>query len=435
MKFTSTAHRRAAAGVASLVASAVLLAACSTSTPPPSDSGSAGGEPVTLTMWARSDDEGFLPDLVAAFNSSHNDAQIELTLVPADQVVQKYSVAASSGSGPDIVSVEIGTLPQFTTVGWLQDITDWVHGLDYADSLSPSHLNQASNGDAIYGVPLSADVSVLYWNKDLFKQAGLDPETAPSTWDEIYRDAEAVNALGNDTYGYFFSGACAGCMAFTMLPYVWAEGDDIFDNSGATAVPTFSGNNGLQDALTLYRSMVDGGLVPPEVQTENGSDQFGAFFSGKIGMFVQGTYPYAQLKENYPDINFGLAVVPSKDGSSGGSFVGGDDLALTNQVDPALGREVLGWFTNEGQTLLADKGILPTRSDLAKGAYIESDPRNAVFVDALTHGHTPKAGKVAPVLFDNTGPYGQLIQNGIFTHDSIPNALDKAQAGAEALLK
>ncbi|MDR1185886.1 MAG: sugar ABC transporter substrate-binding protein [Bifidobacteriaceae bacterium] len=390
---------------------------------------------MTLTMWSRADNEGYLPELIDQFNASHSDIKVELTLVPSNDVVQKYSVAATNDSGPDIVSVEIGTLPQFTTTGWLQDITDWVDGLDYRQALSPAHLEQAAVGESLYGVPLSADVSVLYWNKALFEQAGLDPDKAPATWDEIHEAAKAVTALGDDNYGYFFSGGCAGCMAFTGLPYVWAQGSDVFDNSGVEAVATFAGNQGIEDALEFYRSLDRDGLIPQTARTENGADQFGAFFSGKIGMFVQGTFPYAELKQSYPDVDFGLAVVPSKDGSTGASYVGGDDLALTAKAPTEAGLEVLRWLTTEGQQSLADKGILPIRSDLAEGDYVDLDPRNVVFVEALKVGHSPKASKCSAVLFDNTGPFGQLIQTGIFTDGSIPDALTEAQTTAEAALR
>ncbi len=57
----------------------------------------------TLQMWARADDVGFLPALVKSFNSTHSTLKIDLTLVPDAEVVQKYSLAASTGSGPDIV--------------------------------------------------------------------------------------------------------------------------------------------------------------------------------------------------------------------------------------------------------------------------------------------------------------------------------------------
>ena len=58
--------------------------------------------------------------------------------------------------------------------------------------------------DKIYGMPFSADASVLIWNKNLFEKAGLDPEKAPTSWDEIRKDAEAVAALGRRDLRFLF---------------------------------------------------------------------------------------------------------------------------------------------------------------------------------------------------------------------------------------
>jgi multiple sugar transport system substrate-binding protein len=453
---TTSRVRRSTIAVSTLTAGLFALTACSTSSgsgasSPASSasSGSGGGAPSaagvsttsgpavkakTLTMWARADDEGFLPGLISEFNAAHQDIQLKLTLIPDAQVVQKYSTAASSGSGPDLAAVEIGTIPQFTSTGWLQDITADVAALPYKSTLSPAHLTQGAVGDKNYAVPLTADVSVLYWNKTLFKKAGLNPDTAPATWADITKDAQAVRKLGGDTYGYFFSGGCGGCMGFTLLPYVWANGGEVLSNSSGKVSPTLSPNPALQSTLDFYRTLVKDDLVPSTAKTENGSNQFGQFFSGKIGMFVQGTYPYGQLKKSYPNVDFGITPVPSTDGSKSGSFAGGDDLGITKKADHALGVEVLKWFTDQAQQSLAKQGVLPIRSDIAAQYYVSQDPRNAVFVKALQVGHTPKAQKVAAVFFDNNGPFEGLIQSGIFGSGTIADAQAKAQTAAASVL-
>lgn len=423
-------RRRSATTAILLTASLLALAACSSS----SSDGSSSGGVKTLTMWARADDEGFLPGLVKEFNAAHPDIQLKLTLIPDAQVVQKYSTAASSGSGPNVAAVEIGTIPQFTSTGWLQDITSDVAALPYKNTLSPAHLKQGAVGDKQYAVPLTADVSVLYWNKTLFKKAGLDPEKAPANWADIQQDASAVRKLGGDTYGYFFSGGCGGCMAFTMLPYVWANGGEVLTTDGDKVTPTLSPNPQVENTLNLYRSLWNAGDVPQTAKTENGSNQFGQFFSGKIGMFVQGTYPFAQLKQKYPNVDFGITNVPSTDGSSSASFAGGDDIAITKGTDRTAGLTVLKWFLNEGQQSLAKQGILPVRSDIADKDYVSQDPRNKVFVKALEVGHTPKAQKVASVFFDNNGPFAGMLQAGIFGNGSITDAMSKAQSAAASAL-
>ena len=80
---------------------------------------------------------------------------------------------------------------------------------------------------ACIGVPLYADVSALFYNKDLFKKAGLDPTKPPTSLAEIRTYADKITALGGDTKGYYLPGNCAGCNIFTVGPLMWASGATI----------------------------------------------------------------------------------------------------------------------------------------------------------------------------------------------------------------
>ena len=76
----------------------------------------------------------------------------------------------------------------------------------------------------LYGVPLYADVSALFYNIDLFEKAGLDPKKPPTSLAELRQDADKITALGGDIKGYFLPGSCAGCNIFTVGPLMWASG-------------------------------------------------------------------------------------------------------------------------------------------------------------------------------------------------------------------
>ncbi|HEX3752633.1 MAG TPA: sugar ABC transporter substrate-binding protein [Streptosporangiaceae bacterium] len=422
-----------AAGATAVAMGVLAAAACSSGGSGSGSSSSSSGKQ-TLQMWARADDAAFLPTLVKAFNNSHPNIKIQLTLVPDAQVVQKYSQAASGGSGPDLVSTEIGTMATFTPTGWYQDITSTVDGLSYKKDLSPAHLGQATYNGKIYGMPFTADVSVLYYNKTLFTKAGLNPNDPPKTWAQIETDATTIRSkLGGSYYGYFFSGACAGCMAFTMLPYMWADGGNILKQTSAVGTPTLSPNPALEKTLAFYRSMWKSGAVAPTAKTENGTNQFGAFYSGKIGMFVQGTYPFSVLKNQYKNVDFGIELIPSTDGGTNASYAGGDNLSITKNAKPGA-KTALLWFESTGEKMLASQGVLPTRSDIADATYAKQDPRQAVFVQALAVGRTPKSTKASPVLFDNTGPFNSLIQNAIFGTGSVTSAMSSAQPSASSLM-
>ena len=79
----------------------------------------------------------------------------------------------------------------------------------------------------LYGVPLYADVSALFYNKDLFEKAGLDPTKPPTSLAELREYADKITALGGDVKGYFLPGSCAGCNIFTVGPLMWASGATI----------------------------------------------------------------------------------------------------------------------------------------------------------------------------------------------------------------
>ena len=144
----------------------------------------AGQAEQTLTMWARSSSEAFMPPLVEAFNKTH-DVQIDLQIVPSNDMVQKYGIAAAGGSAPDLVALDLVYTTAFALAGQLEDRTDLANSLPYFDQLSKAHVGAATYEGRIYGLPMSADASVLLWNKKLFREAGLDgfyEPTARSRW-------------------------------------------------------------------------------------------------------------------------------------------------------------------------------------------------------------------------------------------------------------
>ncbi|MGE0284112.1 MAG: sugar ABC transporter substrate-binding protein, partial [Rhizobiaceae bacterium] len=325
----------------------------------------------TATVWVRTDGANFMPKIVEAFNKSHEN-QIKVDLIPSAEIIQKYGTSVAGGTAPDGLSLDLIYTPAFSASGQLEDITDWAKALPYFASLSPAHVKTGSYQDRIYGVPFSADSSVLIWNKKLFKQAGLDPEKGPTTWAEVEAYAEKVNALGGDVKGYYFSGNCPGCNIFTFTPLVWASGGDILSDDGAKATLD---NPKLREAIDFYRSMIKKGLVPEGAQSDTGSNFFAAFAGGKIGLNPLGSFAIGALNTQYPDIEYGITFIPGKDGGWS-SFAGGDNFVVTKGTPKlAVLKEFLEFaYSLEGQTILAKYGSLPVRGDIAKEALKDLDP-------------------------------------------------------------
>ena len=276
-------------GVAAAVASVAMLAtACGGGGSSGGGTGqSGGGEPSgTITIWARDSEQGFMPQLVALYNKSHK-VQAKVTIIPGASFVQKLGTAASSGSGPDVSSIDLVFAPYFASAGALEDITELANSLPYKDAMSPSHRKQSTFEDKTYALPFTAEASAMYYNKDLFKKAGLDPNKPPTTFAEIRADAKKVTALGGDYHGFTFAGACGGCNVFEFTPHVWASGGDVLSADGKKATLD---SPQVTDGLQLYRDMWTDGSIPSAAKNDAGTQQVPLFTSGKVGMTPLGAF-------------------------------------------------------------------------------------------------------------------------------------------------
>jgi multiple sugar transport system substrate-binding protein len=383
-----------------------------------------------LTMWSRSSSEAFMPTLVKAFNAAHK-TQIELQIVPNSEMVQKYAISAAGGSAPDLLSLDLVYTPAFAASGQLEDLTDLIKGFPFFDSLSKAHLGAGSYEGRIYGVPMSADASVMLWNKRLFKQAGLDPDKGPTNWAEIEDYAGKVNALGGDIRGFYFSGACGGCNAFTFMPLVWASGGEILADGAKRATLN---TPQMRDAVALYRGLVAKGYVPESARTDPGANFFGGFATDRIGMSPIGAFAIGSLVKNYPKVEFGVTFLPGKTGGKA-SFAGGDNFVVTagRKNLPAV-REFLTFvYSLEGQTLLARLGSLPTRGDIAAEAVKSLDERYLIATEAMKIGRTPSSPVYNDMINSSTGPWKQML-NEVFFGNDVEGSLVKAEKTMQSII-
>jgi multiple sugar transport system substrate-binding protein len=391
----------------------------------------AAQDAVTLQMWSRDSNQDFLRELVDMWNSSHPN-QIELTIIPAADFVTRVGVASAAGEAPDLLPIDLIYVPAFAQAGNLAEIGEFIDSLPYADQLSPSHMRLGEYDGGRYAVPFAAEGSVLLYNKGLFEQAGLDPEAPPTNWEEIYEAAQAITALGDGIYGYYFAGACAGCNAFTYLPLIWASGGDVLSEDGLTATVD---SPEVRAALEFYKRMWDEGLIPPSAQADTGTDFLNAFLTGTIGMAGSGAFSIATLKNDHPEIDFGLTFLPGQEGGVS-SFAGGDSIAITsNSQYVAEAFEFIEWVLSEEIQLemFAARGQLPLRADLIENEYSLEDPRLITNAEAMNLGKTPYSFVYNQLFNDANGPWLAMIQTAIFQGD-VEGAVMTAQEGFTEIL-
>ena len=385
---------------------------------------SAQDEPITMSLWVR-DSTVLVEALVDGWNETH-DNQIELTVIPAGEFVTKMGAAVAAGEAPDIASIDLIYTPAFASAGQLVDLTDLISELDYVDDLSPAHMTLGEFDGRNYAVPFAAEGSFLIYNTDLFTEAGLDPENPPQTWDEVLEAARAITELGDDIYGYYFAGACAGCNAFTYLPFIWASEGDVL--SSDFSEPTLADDPIVREALELYKTMWDEGLIPEGASIDSGENFVNAFASGKIGMAGTGAFGIDNYKSNHPELNFDVTYIPGKDGGTA-SFGGGDNIGIpagSEYIEEAW--EFIAWALSEDVQLelYAGNNQLPVRLSLSDNEYFDADPRLKVAASTLSVGHTPYSVVYNDLFNDVNGPWLLMLQVAIFDGD-IDGAIAEAQ--------
>jgi multiple sugar transport system substrate-binding protein len=389
--------------------------------------GSASGSSssaTTISFWVRDSDAAFVKPLVKAYNASHK-TQVNLTIIPAGNFVTKFGVAVAGDSGPDVVAIDLIYLPAFDAANEMMDITDMAHKLPFFDKLSPSHIRLATYNNRLYGLPFSAEGSVLLYNKKLFQQAGLDPNKPPTTWAEIEADSQKITALGNGIKGFYFAGRSAGLNAFTFLPLIWASGGDVLSADGKTATVD---SPVMKDALSFYHRLWTENQIPQGAKVDDGSNALTTFATGKIGMTGSGAFSIGVLKNQYPNIDFGLAYLPGENGGWS-SFAGGDTIGIPHgSKHPNEAFDFIQWCLSSDVQIdqFAKNGSIPVRTDLAQNKYSQLDPRYTITSNAMAHGRTPYSVHYNELFNDQNGPWIAMIEQAVF-NGQIDQATTTAQ--------
>jgi multiple sugar transport system substrate-binding protein len=390
-----------------------------TTTGGPSATTAGGSEPAgaeagvddgtTITMWTRAATETQSQQLVDAYNASHEN-QVDLTVIPTDDYLPRVGTAAGAGELPDVLSLDVVFVPQFTTVGAFADITDKIDALPFADDIAPSHVEVGTLDGKKYTVPHTMDLSVYFYNKVLYEQAGLDPEKPPTTLQEFADQARAVNDLGGDVHGTFFGGNCGGCLVFTWWPSIWAVGGEVMNPEGTESLLASPEAQAVYD---VWKGLFDDDVTAPGVQDEAGPTWVGVFPQGNVGIMPM---PSTQLGLMPDTFETGVAPIRGADGGES-TFVGGDSIGISANSDvPDQAWNFLAWtLSDEAQIeVVAKNHDVVARTDLASNKYSDQDPRLVTINEVAAKGRTPYALNFGQTFNDPQGPWLPLIRNYVF---------------------
>lgn len=363
-----------------------------------------------LTLWTRAPLEKQAKLLVDAYNASHQN-KVNLTVVPNDDYVAKVGAAAGSGGLPDLFAADIVYVPNWVSQGLFQDLSSNINGLPFKDEINKGHLSAGTLDGKPHVLPFVLDLSMLFWNKELFKEAGLDPEKAPATLQEYADAAKKIQALKKDgVYGTATGLNCGGCLVFTWFPSIWASGGEVLSEDGRESL--LDGELAKQVYAT-WADLWKSGAVLPSSAGETGPTWTAGFTEGKVGLMF---YP-ATLLSSTP-FDAGVAGIPGPNGGAS-TFVGGDGIGVSKDSKKAAQAwNFLSWMMSEDaqvEVLAKNKDVV-SRGDLANNKYAATDPRLVTINEVAGKGDTPVAMNFQQAFNAPNSPWLTLVRNQVLNN-------------------
>ena len=372
-----------------------------------------------ITLWTRSPLERQAKNVVEAYNKSHKN-QVKLEIIPNDDMEGKVGGASQTDSLPDILAGDVVRIPYWASEGIFTDITKQIDGLDNKADLQQGHIEAGTVDGAEYTLPFITDVSVMVWNKNLYKEAGLDPEQGPKSIDQFVEQAKKVAALNKDgVAGSYLAGQSGGALVFDLFPSVWADGESVMNKDGSEATLDNDSMKGVLDAYKELANTTNG--LGAGSKEETGATWTAPFANGKIGIMPYPNTSTTALFDAEKDGGFEVGVAPipgTKEGKTS-TFLGGDAMGISKDSKHiAQAWNFLYWLmqSDAQKEVFADQGDTASNIQTLKTAYKDADPRiqtiNSVIIDG--NGQTPKSPAFNEAFNAAGSPWQLLVQNAVW---------------------
>ena len=300
------------------------------------------------------------------------------TYAPSDAYKNKIAAAATANLLPEIYNPmgDKNEIASYIKAGLIANLKDDMNkdgwkNIFFAKALAQNTFevnNEFGVEAGIYAVPLDVNAMMIYYNKDLFEQAGLNPNKPPKTWTEFIEAGKKLRAAGIQP---FVSGFGEGWMigAFAQS-YQW----NLFGKQGI--IDTINGKVPYTDArwvriFGLFAEMRDNNLFASGIVTKANKDAEDSFAMGRTGMAFNGSWGVNVYLGMNPDLNYGVMPMPAlTDANYPIKMFGGEGSSFfvnANSPNKQKAIDFLRWLTqNEPQTFLAKETLnIPSNKNVA----------------------------------------------------------------------
>jgi len=365
------------------------------------------------------------PDITvkAIYAGNYNDARI------------KALAALKSGQPAQLsvmFSIDIYELIEQDAIVAFDDVVETAEEKAWLNSFYPTLMENGRTAGKTWGIPFQRSTIVMYYNKDAFRAAGLDPEQPPATWDEMVAMGKKLTTPDGSQWGAMIPSTGYPYWLFGAL--AMQNGQVLMNSNGDT---TYFDDPAVVGALQFWKDLGEKHRIMPQGTIEWGTLRQN-FLEGKTAIMWHSTGNLTAVKNN-AKFDFGVAMLPAS--KRRGTPTGGGNFYIFKKTNPAERKaavRLIKFMTNpenaaEWSMKTGYMGVSPAAYETQKlKDYVKGFPYAAVARDQLQYAtaelSTYQTGRVRKGLDDAI----QAVLTGSKTPEA---ALKEAQVQADRLLK
>lgn len=384
----------------------------------------AYAEPVTITYAHFSGSgaqEETLKKMIEIFESKNPDIKVDVQITGYEDYFTKLATTVGGGNPPDVFEMNMENFLSYMLRGACADLTGKIDTANYSEGT----LAAVSSEGKIYAVPMSFSTCVLFYNKDLFDQAGVAYPTDEWTWADAQAAAEKIKALGDDIWGYY--------QPITYNEFyksIKGNGGSVLSEDYNQFTMNTPENVAVLEAM-IARVRGENHVMPTKEELAGRGD-WDLFTEGKLGMIITGIWGFPTFAEKCT-FDWDIVVEPGYKTPSTFFFANVNCVSPSSDKQEAAAKfvDAMGSDPDIVQLRLDANWELPTIADQSKlSQYIEMTPpanRKAVF-DSMDYAAAPPA-------LEEQGAVVEIIDNVLSTLETndmtAQEALDEIQAQLE----
>lgn len=389
------------------------------------------------SFWGSDPRKATINKIIDDYNQSQDKVIVKYTYLPWGDIWTKNLAAVAAGNPADVVINDINSTALRGLKNQAEDLTDLVEK-DQLEGKFSKELWQASQHEGkVYGIPFNTDTRVLFYNKKMMKEAGLNPDQPPVTWDEIKKYGQLMDKKKGNTYeniGFypFFGGVGAD---------IWltnANHKNYIDENGKVSIDTQENINTM-NWLKKYQDQY-GTDTLQKFQAKFDSQQGNPFFTENVGMIIKDQSFATQLDDFAKNIDYGVAPLPAvKEGEEPTSWGGGFVAEVPKgSKHKEAAYDFIKYLTNEkNQQLWAEETfdlVANEKAAQAAGENLSGNKKVAyqAAVDNMKQTILTPVPVTAPEYFNLVNPQLDAIMRG---KKSPEDGLRKAQEDVEKLVE